>query len=433
MKYRVTAPRRLEGTMCLPASKSISNRALILQALAGGESTQLYNLSACDDTAVMVYAMEHPQDLTIDIKAAGTAMRFLTAYYAVTPGTRLLTGTERMRRRPIGLLVDALRSLGADIEYRGDEGFPPLLIRGRRLAGKSLSLPGGVSSQYVSALLMVAPLLPEGLELRLEGTVVSRPYIDLTLAMMRSFGARAGWAGGDGAAAGGESCVLRVEPTGYRPVEYTVEGDWSAASYAYEMLALAPEGGSLFLPHLYRDSLQGDSCVASLFAPLGVGTAYEAGGVRLVRTAPQLKEGETYEADLLRCPDLAQTMVVTCALRGVPFRFGGLQSLKIKETDRIFALRQEMKKLGFSLGEAEEEGRGTVLFWPAGQDTPGGAPQGVPAAPLATYDDHRMAMAFAPAALAVGAVEIEDPGVVSKSFPTYWDVLRRASFTIDNA
>ena len=294
MKYRVTAPRRLEGTMCLPASKSISNRALILQALAGGESTQLYNLSACDDTAVMVYAMEHPQDLTIDIKAAGTAMRFLTAYYAVTPGTRLLTGTERMRRRPIGLLVDALRSLGADIEYRGDEGFPPLLIRGRRLAGKSLSLPGGVSSQYVSALLMVAPLLPEGLELRLEGTVVSRPYIDLTLAMMRSFGARAGWAGG-------ESCVLRVEPTGYRPVEYTVEGDWSAASYAYEMLALAPEGGSLFLPHLYRDSLQGDSCVASLFAPLGVGTAYEAGGVRLVRTAPQLKEGETYEADLLRC------------------------------------------------------------------------------------------------------------------------------------
>ena len=431
MKYRITAPRRLEGTMCLPASKSISNRALILQALAQGALTELSNLSDCDDTFVMLRALEHPHLTEVDIKAAGTAMRFLTAYYAVTSGARVLTGTERMQQRPIGLLVDALRSLGADISYRGREGFPPLYISGRRLAGNSLSLPANVSSQYISALLMIAPLLPEGLRLRLEGTVVSRPYIDLTLDMMRSFGARARWVEPEGAADGAESAVLQVDPVRYRPTDYTVENDWSAASYAYEMLALAPEGGSLFLPHLYPESSQGDSCVAELFAPLGIDTEFQSGGVRLTRVEPRLKQGEVYEVDFLRCPDLAQTLVVTCALMGIPFRFCGLQSLKIKETDRIAALRAEMKKLHFELGEADDPARGTTLFWSPGQAAPEQAAPLAPTAPIATYEDHRMAMAFAPAALRLPQVEIEQPGVVSKSFPAYWDVLRHASFSIE--
>ncbi|MGI6220097.1 MAG: 3-phosphoshikimate 1-carboxyvinyltransferase [Bacteroidaceae bacterium] len=431
MKYRITAPRRLEGTMCLPASKSISNRALILQALAQGALTELSNLSDCDDTFVMLRALEHPHLLEVDIKAAGTAMRFLTAYYAVTPGERTLTGTERMRQRPIGVLVDALRSLGADIGYCGNEGFPPLHIRGRRLGGKSLKLPASVSSQYVSALLMIAPLLPEGLDLELEGTVVSRPYIDLTLDMMRAFGAKARWVDGGVPVPGGEGGQLRVEPGPYRPTEYTVENDWSAASYAYEMLALAPEGGSLFLPHLYPKSSQGDSCVAELFAPLGIRTEYLAEGVRLTRTEPSLAPGETYEVDFLRCPDLAQTLVVTCPLLGVPFRFCGLQSLKIKETDRIAALRAEMRKLGFVIGEEADTPQGTVLYWSPEQDKATDASRQLPEAPIATYEDHRMAMSFAPAALRLPQVEIENPGVVSKSFPSYWDVLRRASFSVE--
>ncbi len=431
MKYSITAPRRLEGTMNLPASKSVSNRALLLQALAKGPLAKLDNLSDCDDTLVMAHALEHPHLREVDIKAAGTAMRFLTAFYAVTPGERTLTGTERMKQRPIGVLADALRSLGADIEYLGNPGFPPLRIRGRKLAGKSLKLPASVSSQYVSALLMVAPLLPEGLDLELEGTVVSRPYIDLTLEMMRSFGAQARWTDEPGAAGANGNGRLRVEPVPYRPTEYTVENDWSAASYAYEMLALAPGGGSLFLPHLYPGSHQGDSCVAGLFAPLGIHTEFTDGGVRLTCGKPLLAPGETYEADFLRCPDLAQTLVVTCPLLGIPFRFSGLQSLKIKETDRIAALRAEMRKLGFSIGEANDGCQGTVLHWTPGQDSPGDLPPCGAEAPIATYEDHRMAMAFAPAALKTGHIVIENPEVVSKSFPAYWDVLRRAAFSIE--
>ena len=426
MKYRITAPRSIQGRACLPASKSISNRALILQALAGGESAALRNLSDCDDTFVMIRALEHPQAELVDIMAAGTAMRFLTAYYAVTPGTRTLTGTERMRQRPIHLLVDALRTLGADIQYAGEEGFPPLRITGRRLSGNSLTLPAGVSSQYISALLMIAPLLPEGLTLRLTGTVISRPYIDLTLQMMRTFGAKAGWESDPDA-------VLRVEPVPYRPTPYTVENDWSAASYWYEMLFLAPEGGTLFLPHLHEKSMQGDSHVAQLFAPLGIHTTYTDEGITLSRTAACIEPGGVYEENFLQCPDLAQTFVAACPPMGISFRFGGLQSLKIKETDRIAALRREMGKLHYAIEETESAQEGTVLFHQSDNTLDNHPATAEADAPIATYKDHRMAMAFAPLALRLPYIEISDPAVVSKSYPSYWDELRKAGFRIEES
>ncbi len=409
MRYTVFAPGGpLQGTVQLPASKSISNRALILQALSGGGMEAVRNLSNCDDTAVMVRAFRDCPEV-VDIMAAGTAMRFLTAYLSVTPGERVITGTSRMRQRPISVLVDALRRLGADIEYVEQEGFPPLCIRGRSLQGRTIELPGNVSSQYISALLMIAPVLEGGLRLTLTGEVISRPYIELTLQLMREFGAVIEWE---------SPFVLRVPPVAYRSVSYTVENDWSAASYWYQMLALNPAGGELFLPALYQDSFQGDSRVATLFEQLGIRTEYTAEGIRLIRLGEPVSR---MEYDFINQPDLAQTFVVTCALKGIPFRFTGLQTLKIKETDRIAALRAEMKKLGCLIQEEND----SVLYWEGERCEPS------PLEAIATYKDHRMAMAFAPAALLLPSVLIDDPGVVSKSYPSYWEELRRTGFRIE--
>ena len=413
MSLTLLPPSTLRHTVLLPASKSLSNRALLVAALTGqgSENALLHNLADCDDTRSMLEALRLMPP-TIDIGAAGTAMRFLTAYLAVTPGCHLITGTERMRHRPIALLVEALRRLGARVEYAGEEGFPPLRIEGRRLRGGEVSIPGNVSSQYVSALLMVGPVMDEGLVLRLEGQVVSRPYIEMTLALMRAFGALAEWTDGG---------IVRVSPGGYRPTEYSVEGDWSAASYWYEMMLLSPDPeAEILLPGLSRESLQGDSVVRHLFEPLGVRTEFivTADGheaVRLTRTGERV---DRLEADLTHCPDLAQTLVAGCALAGVRFRLSGLQSLRIKETDRLLALRTELAKLGYVV---EEEG-GSVLAWD-GHTCP---PQADPA--IDTYDDHRMAMALAPAALRLGRLTVNHPEVVSKSYPRFWDDLRDVGF-----
>lgn len=406
MQYLLNAPASLHATVQLPASKSISNRALILHALSGGV-TRPENLSDCDDTQVMIRALDYMPDV-IDIHAAGTAMRFLTAYLCVTPDTHVITGTERMQQRPIRILVDALRTLGAHIAYTGNEGFPPLRITGTRLTGSEIELAGNVSSQYISALLMIGAVLPAGLKLRLTGDIVSRPYINLTLQLMHDFGVQAGWTS--------ESSIA-VAPGGYRDTPFRVESDWSAASYWYQMTALSPDAPEVELLGLHAHSPQGDSRGAELFARLGVQTEFTPQGVKL------RKEGQPagrLDEDLVDIPDLAQTFVVTCCLMGVPFRFTGLQSLKIKETDRICALITELRKLGYAV-HAEQD---SILWWD-GERCPAD-----PQPAIDTYEDHRMAMAFAPACLVRPDIRINEPQVVSKSYPRYWDDLRAAGFGI---
>ncbi len=396
----------------LPSSKSLSNRALLLCALSGTESS-VGHMSNCDDTYVMWRALT-TRSHEVDIMAAGTAMRFLTAFFSTCSNEEhIMTGTERMRQRPIGVLVDALRHLGAEIEYTEKEGFPPLCIKGHQLCGGALSLPANVSSQYISALLMVAPQMTEGLSLTLEGNIISRPYIDMTLSMMQAFGADARWVSEN---------VINVVPKCYRDgVIFNVESDWSAASYWYEVAAILPsklhgEPFSITLPWLHAKSWQGDSEVQRLFQPLGVETEFDAEHewATLRRNdAIALPEGETYEANLVDQPDLAQTLVVTCALLRRPFRFTGLRSLRIKETDRMEALRNELAKLGVDLGIEGDEALFVSNYSPDAPRYNG--------MPIATYHDHRMAMAFAPARLLCPTLQIAHPEVVSKSYPNFWE------------
>lgn len=405
MIYSITAPAAIKARIALPASKSISNRALVLHALSGGKA-ELQNLSDCDDTMVTIKALREKPEV-VDIMAAGTAMRFLTAYYSVTPGTRIITGTERMRHRPIGILVDALRSLGAQIDYVGEEGFPPLRITGRSLEGKEIALPGNVSSQYISALQMMGGALPQGLTLHLIGKIISRPYIELTMQLMRDFGAEVAWTSED---------TVCVKGGGYQDTPYYIESDWSAASYWYEMTALCPEA-EVALPGLFAHSYQGDSEGAKLFEKLGVKTDFTSEGVVLTKSSGC---AERLDANLVEIPDLAQTFVVTCCLKGVPFRFTGLQSLRIKETDRISALITELRKLGFVLKAEGDE----VLSWDGERCLPEAHPV------IATYEDHRMAMAFAPASFLFDNLQIANPEVVSKSYPHFWEDLKAAGFKV---
>ena len=405
MQIKVTAPAKIHTTIQLPSSKSISNRAPIINALGHG-THQPENLSDCDDTRVMVRALNDDKE-TIDIMAAGTAMRFLTAYLSVTPGTRIITGTQRMQQRPIQVLVNALRELGADIEYVANDGFPPLRITGRKFEKDTISLPGNVSSQYISALLMIAPVLTNGLTIRLTGDIISRPYINLTLQLMNDFGVCAEWTDGH---------QLKVEPQVYHSIPFYVESDWSAASYWYQIVALSKEA-EVTLPGLFKESYQGDSQVAGIFRSLGVETIYEDQSVTLKKSGNAI---ERLDYDFINQPDLAQTFVVTCALLNIPFRFSGLQSLKIKETDRMAALITEMRKLGYILRETD----GAVLSWEEERCSAEEHPA------IDTYEDHRMAMAFAPACLTLPEILINNPQVVSKSYPHYWEDLRQAGFII---
>ena len=405
MKIRITPPERIDATIQLPASKSISNRALIIHALSKGDHP-LENLSDCDDTQVMIRALHAQSDETIDIMAAGTAMRFLTAYLSVTPGDRIITGTERMQQRPIEVLVNALRELGAHIDYIAHEGFPPLRIQGTTLTKSHITLPGNVSSQYISALLMIGPTLEKGLKITLTGDIISRPYINLTLQLMKDFGAKAEWL---------NEHELQVEPQLYSSTPFYVESDWSASSYWYQITAFSKEA-TITLPGLFEKSYQGDSQVAHIFRSLGVETIY---GDKTITLRKNGNPTGRLEYDFINQPDLAQTFVVTCALLGIPFRFSGLQSLKIKETDRIAALIKEMRKLGYVLHEAE----GSILYWDNERCEKSDEA-------IDTYEDHRMAMAFAPACLVLGEIRINNPHVVTKSYPRYWKDLQKAGFII---
>ena len=413
MQYIITCPEHIDTSIMLPASKSISNRALIIQALTKG-GMMPKNLSDCDDTEVIIRGLGRQSEI-IDIKAAGTAMRFMTAYLSATEGEYTITGTERMKHRPIGILVDALRYLGAEIEYVGEEGYPPLRIRGRQLEGGTLLIAGDVSSQYISALLMIAPILTKGLELKLTGNIISRPYIDLTLHLMHEFGVAAEWSDFD---------TIRVKPQPYQQRAYTIESDWSAASYWYEILALTDDTLSkVALQGLKDGSRQGDSTVRYIFSLLGIKTSFKEKDVNGMPEALLTRHSRMLnrmDYDFTNQPDLAQTLIAVCPVLGIPFHFTGLGTLKIKETDRIEAMKREMEKLGYILHEEE----GTALSWTGERCEPMTQPT------IDTYEDHRMAMSFAPLAIKLGEIRINNPEVVSKSYPHYWADLRKAGFKI---
>ena len=392
MDYRIFAPDKIVMEVELPASKSISNRMLILNALCGGE---LHNVARCDDTDAMRRALATNTTAsgavaTVNIGAAGTAMRFLTAYYATLEGsTVILDGTERMRHRPIALLVDALRRCGADIEYAGEEGFPPLRITGRKLSASHIEIAGNVSSQYISALLMVAPLMGCR-EVTLTGEIISLPYITMTLTLMRLMGVDCTMSG---------ATISIPADAHYVPCNFTVENDWSAASYWLELQSLLPES-RITLKGLHTESAQGDSAVAGIFSRMG-------------GTAPII-------LDLKETPDLAQTIVVTACLLGCHFHITGLRTLRIKETDRIDALCTQLRRLGYIITAGDD----FSLSWNGERCAPEPEPH------ISTLDDHRMAMSFAPAAVLFPGIVIDDVEVVSKSYPDFWRHLEAAGFTL---
>jgi 3-phosphoshikimate 1-carboxyvinyltransferase len=403
----------LRGTAHLPASKSEANRALVLQALAGGGTVD--NLSDANDTQLMqrLLAAAPSTDL-LDAEDAGTVMRFLTAYLAVTGWKGRLTGTARAQERPIAVLVEALRQAGAVIHYLASEGYPPLELAGSAAADTSqpteLSVRGDISSQYISALLMVGPHLHGGLRLTLTGHIGSRPYIDMTLALMRQFGAQVS----------ANANELTVQPGQYRSTDYSVESDWSAASYWYSLVALAPAGSEVTLPGLRQKSLQGDQAIAKIMTQFGVETNFLADAVQL-KQQPLTPQREIQTIDFTDCPDLVQTVAVVAAALNRPVDLTGLQSLRIKETDRIAALQTELAKFG---GDLRDLGEGRFRaeaqeFVVRGQS-------------VATYHDHRMAMAFAPLAMR-GPLQIESPAVVRKSYPQFWKELAKAGFAINEA
>lgn len=402
MQYQLDFPINLKAEIRLPSSKSISNRALIISMLTQ-DGIAPSQLAQCDDTDVTIAALKSTTK-EIDIMAAGTAMRFLTAYFASVAGEeKVITGTERMKNRPINILVDALKELGADINYVEKEGYPPLAIRGKQLIGGKIALDGSISSQFITALLLVAPTFQEGLTIQLVGDITSVPYINMTLNLMTKYGADAKWT---------DAKTIVVSPKEYTPIEYKIEPDWSAASYWFEMVALNPNA-HIKLLNLNVDSLQGDYKGAQFFKKLGVLYRNEQDGILLYKGS---NIASHFEANFKDIPDLAQTFVVCCALLGTTFKFTGLETLRIKETDRIDALIKEMRKLGFIL---KAEGNHTI-YWDGKTTQQESQPI------MDTYEDHRMAMSFAPAAIIYPELKINDPMVVTKSYPSFWKDLEKA-------
>ncbi|MCB0638189.1 MAG: 3-phosphoshikimate 1-carboxyvinyltransferase, partial [Lewinella sp.] len=406
--------RDLRGHIALAGSKSISNRALIIRALCG-EDFPIHRLANAQDT-VTLQALLNTDETVRDAGAAGTTFRFLTAYLSTQPGEQILTGTERMKQRPIGVLVDALRQLGARIDYLEKEGYPPLRIGPGDGFGSTakLSIPANTSSQYITALLMLAPTLPQGLELTLDGQIVSRPYIEMTLRLMGYFGVENHW----------EGQVISVPPQAYRGRAFTVEADWSAASYYYSLAALS-DSCDLQLDGLFADSLQGDAVLQDMYSAFGVKTTFNETGLRLTK-ATGAEAAPIFEYDFLSCPDTAQTLAVTCAGLGVQGLYTGLETLRIKETDRIAALKTELAKVNVFLSKLPPRmapKSGKEYFLQEGQAEWTEAPV------FATYEDHRMAMAFAPLAL-LGDIRVAEPLVVRKSYPDFWKDLERIGLRV---
>lgn len=377
----------------LPASKSISNRALIIKALAGN-SARLLNLSDANDTQLMLRLVESKES-TLNVEDAGTTMRFLTAFKSISNQPCVITGTDRMKHRPIKLLVDALRTIGAEIEYPEQEGYPPVKIIGfKGQKSKEVTIRGDVSSQYISALMMVAPTLPQGLLIKFDGKVTSRPYLEMTASLMRQFGAFVDFT----------DVGINIPHQAYKSTSITVESDWSAASYWFAFTALAQKA-ELVLPNITIESLQGDRVIIDIMKQLGVNAELRGSDLLLTKT----NHNNTIRWDFTDCPDLAQTVAVVCAAKGITGEFTGLESLRIKETDRIKALQQELAKIGATLSEKDN----SWILTPSSTKIPN-------AVLFNTYLDHRMAMAFAPLAMLADVV-IEDPAVTRKSYPKFWD------------
>lgn len=390
----------------LVSSKSESNRALIINKISGNAST-LYNLSEARDTRTMQRLLQS-DDQVLDVLDAGTTMRFLTAYCAITGQKKIITGTARMQERPIGVLTDALKALGCKIKFHGKEGYPPVETQGfEGQITRDLKVRGDISSQYISALLMVAPHLPEGLKLELEGHIGSRPYINMTIAQMQHFGAEVSWI---------NDRQIEVKPKPYTTTSYTIESDWSGASYWFGIAALSRQS-FISLSGLKDKSLQGDRAIVDIMQFLGLQTEFFEGGLNIMSG----NELRTFSWDFAACPDLAQTVAVVCAGLGIECTMTGLESLRIKETDRIAALQTELAKIGGSLQESEP---GTWKVSGGGEQVLVGEKP-----VFETYDDHRMAMAFAPLAT-LRPIEILEPHVVEKSYPGFWDDLQKAGFIL---
>lgn len=419
MDYIIYPPEDiLDTTVDLPLSKSISARLLVMNKLTGAADVPETTVADCEDTRALRGALSCTEG-TVDVGAAGTAMRFAAAYFAATPGTQvLLCGSERMHNRPIGILVEALRELGADIEYAGREGFPPLRICGRRLSGGHIAVDASVSSQYLSALAMIAPTLDSALTVTLNNVPASLPYLRMTVDMMKARGIDAELSG----------MTMHIAPGAYRPLpDFEVEPDWSAASYWYAVAALS--AGWVTLPGLRADSAQGDSAMARYGERLGVITTFTTAAEADDDTPPGAALSASPEVfnrldlDMSAVPDLVQTLAVAAPMLGVPFRFSGVHTLRDKETDRIAALCSEAAKLGLLFDTEGDD----VLAW-EGRRCP------VFERPVIdTYGDHRMAMAFAPAALYVPGLVIRDVEVVDKSYPTFWSDMAKAGFTLADA
>lgn len=391
-------------TIPLASSKSESNRVLIMRELTG-EKAILHNLSSARDTQIMKGLLSS-QEPELNVLDAGTVMRFMTAFLTLSPEERILTGTERMCKRPIGILVDALNKIGSQITYVGETGYPPIKIRGIEIQKSAkLKIPGNISSQYISALLMIAPQLPQGLEIELEGEIYSLPYINMTLSLMSKFGIDYSFDGNN----------IKIENQNYQPAEYTVESDWSGASYWYSMVALA-EKAEIKLIGLRANSYQGDSAIVEIMDHLGVKSEFIEDGVLLTK-----KENvSVLKYDFRNCPDLAQTIIAIGAAKKVELEMTGLESLKIKETDRTAAMSTEVAKLGANL--YEQDSKTWILTFDK-------AHSGSSNLEFDTYEDHRMAMALAPLATKYNTI-INDPKVVRKSYPEYWEHLQLAGMVI---
>ena len=408
MRYQLIKTKpEIAGEIQLPASKSISNRLLILNSLASRKG-EIYNLSDSDDTRILQAALSSKHE-EIDAGHAGTAMRFLTAYLSIGRGERILTGSDRMQNRPIGQLVDALKRSGAEISYMNREGYPPLRIKGKKISGGQITIDSSISSQFVSALMMIGPSLENGLIIHLKNEMVSSSYIRLTMNLMKDYGIQVDFTGN----------TIRIPYKIYTGIDHTVEADWSAASYWYAMAALS-EHTELKLLGLRQESYQGDAVLPGLFRQFGVNTRFLRDGIILIRERPS---GTDINFDFRENPDLVQTMAVLCGLTGRPFYFTGTRTLQIKETDRILALDNELQKLGIHISYDPE---GNWISWD-------GKKRSIPSTQFSinTYQDHRMAMAFAPASIQIPELTIEDPDVVSKSYPAFWMDMEHAGFQIN--
>lgn len=402
-----TPKHTIKGNITLEGSKSISNRLLVLRALSQNDF-EIQNLSPGDDTDAMLRILRS-KEIIQNVGAAGTTMRFLTSYFAITEGKKILTGSERMKKRPIGILVDALQKLGADISYSENTGFPPLHITGKKLAGGKIEIRSDVSSQFLSSLLMIAPKMQNGLQMHLTGKIASLPYLLMTLKLMQALGAEYSMQGN----------VIHVLPGTYKGENMQVEGDWSAASYYFSMCALQ-KNSEIQIKGLFENSLQGDCVLPEIYQQLGVTSTFQNETLLLKQTGNVVAH---FEYDFSDCPDLAQTVAVTCAGLGVPAILHGLESLKIKETDRTKALSDELKKFGVQFIQADEPATWIV----------NGATVSDSEIRIETYEDHRMAMAFTPLSLLHNQIVIEDAEVVKKSYPSFWDDVSSLGFSCVSA